>query len=66
MKTLSKISFDTKARILDIGCGDGVITKKIADMVEAGCVIQKTSWSAFLVLLGRILNKFLPSGKANS
>lgn len=39
MKLLSKISFDSKPRILDIGCGDGTITNEIAEIVPEGCVI---------------------------
>ncbi|MBN9231812.1 MAG: methyltransferase domain-containing protein [Legionella sp.] len=39
MKLLSKISFDDQSRVLDIGCGDGVITNEIAKIVHAGCVI---------------------------
>ncbi|HAU0298510.1 TPA: class I SAM-dependent methyltransferase [Legionella bozemanae] len=38
MKLLSKISFDSKSRVLDIGCGDGVITNEIAQIVREGCV----------------------------
>lgn len=39
MKILSKISFENKSRVLDIGCGDGVITNDIAGIVREGCVI---------------------------
>lgn len=39
MKLLSKISFDNKSRVLDVGCGDGVITNEIAEIVHEGCVI---------------------------
>ena len=39
MKLLRKISFGNQSRILDIGCGDGLITNEIADMVREGCVI---------------------------
>lgn len=39
MKMLSKISFNSTSRILDIGCGDGVITNEIATIVADGCVI---------------------------
>lgn len=39
MKMLSKISFNSNSRILDIGCGDGVITDEIAKIVTDGCVI---------------------------
>lgn len=39
MNLLSKISFDSKSRVLDIGCGDGVITNEIAEIVHEGCVI---------------------------
>lgn len=39
MKLLSKISFDAQSRVLDIGCGDGVITNEIATIVPDGCVI---------------------------
>jgi len=39
MKTLSKLSFELNSRVLDIGCGDGVITQEIAKIVATGCVI---------------------------
>lgn len=39
MKVLRKIHFDKKSQILDIGCGDGVITKEIVIIVSDGCVI---------------------------
>lgn len=39
MKMLSKTSFNTTSRILDIGCGDGVISNEIAKIVTEGCVI---------------------------
>ncbi|MCW8444708.1 methyltransferase domain-containing protein [Fluoribacter gormanii] len=39
MKLLRKISFDKKSRVLDVGCGDGVITNEIAEIVHEGCVI---------------------------
>ena len=39
MKLLSKISFDSQSRVLDIGCGDGIITSEIAGIVNKGCVI---------------------------
>lgn len=39
MKMLSKISLNTTSRILDIGCGDGIITNEIAKIVTEGCVI---------------------------
>ncbi len=39
MKILSKISFKNKSRVLDIGCGDGVITHEIAKITHEGCVI---------------------------
>lgn len=39
MKLLSKISFDNQSRVLDVGCGDGVITNEIAEIVHEGCVI---------------------------
>jgi trans-aconitate methyltransferase len=39
MKLLSRISFDSQSRVLDIGCGDGVITNEIAGIVHDGCVI---------------------------
>lgn len=39
MKMLSKVSFNSKSRILDIGCGDGIITNETAKIVGEGCVI---------------------------
>lgn len=39
MKTLKKIPLNTTSRILDIGCGDGLITYEIAKLVNKGCVI---------------------------
>lgn len=39
MNILSKLSFDGKARVLDIGCGDGLITNEMASIVREGCVI---------------------------
>ncbi|WP_131795826.1 class I SAM-dependent methyltransferase [Fluoribacter gormanii] len=39
MQLLSQISFDSNSRVLDIGCGDGLITKEIAEIVHDGCVI---------------------------
>lgn len=39
MTALSSISFSTNSRILDIGCGDGIITNEIAKIVHGGCVI---------------------------
>lgn len=39
MKMLSKISLKSTSRILDIGCGDGIITNEIATIVNDGCII---------------------------
>jgi len=39
MKMLSKVSFNSNSRILDIGCGDGIITNEIAKIVTNGCII---------------------------
>ncbi len=39
LNTLSKISLDSNSRVLDIGCGDGIITYEIAKLVDSGCVI---------------------------
>lgn len=39
MKMLSKISFNLKSRILDIGCGDGLITYEMAKLAKQGCII---------------------------
>lgn len=39
MRVLEKLRIDKKARVLDIGCGDGKITCKIAEMVSGGCVV---------------------------
>lgn len=39
MKILNRISFNSNSRILDIGCGDGIITSEIAKIVTEGCVI---------------------------
>ena len=36
---LNKISFDNRSRVLDIGCGDGLITNEIATIVHDDCVI---------------------------
>lgn len=39
MTILSKITFESNSRVLDIGCGDGTITNEIAQIVNNGCVI---------------------------
>lgn len=36
---LSKVSFNNHTRVLDLGCGDGVITNEIAKIVQISCVI---------------------------
>ncbi|WP_162261889.1 methyltransferase domain-containing protein [Legionella adelaidensis] len=35
---LNKVSFMPKSRVLDVGCGDGLITNEISTIVEDGCV----------------------------
>lgn len=39
MKMLSNIPFSPSSRVLDIGCGDGMISNEIAQIVTEGCVI---------------------------
>ena len=39
LRILNQVSFNGDERVLDIGCGDGKITKKIAEMVPKGEVI---------------------------
>src|SRR5262249_49626721 len=39
MAILSKIAFNAKSRVLDLGCGDGIITCEIAKIVTEGCVL---------------------------
>ncbi|HEM6962622.1 TPA: methyltransferase domain-containing protein [Legionella pneumophila] len=39
MKFLSKIVFDPNARVLDVGCGDGLITSEIAKIVSDGNIL---------------------------
>lgn len=39
MKFLSNLTLFSNARVLDIGCGDGLITSEIAKIVTEGCVI---------------------------
>lgn len=39
MRMMRKISFYSNSRVLDIGCGDGVITSEISKIVHDGCVI---------------------------
>lgn len=39
MRVLENIEIDKKARVLDIGCGDGKITREIAKIAHEGCVI---------------------------
>ena len=39
LRILKRISFQGNERVLDIGCGDGKITKKIAELVPEGEVI---------------------------
>jgi len=39
LRILKQVSFNGDERVLDIGCGDGKITKKIAEMVPKGKVI---------------------------
>ena len=39
MKMINKISFNSISRVLDIGCGDGIITNEMAKTVKNGCVI---------------------------
>ncbi len=39
LRILKQVSFNGDERVLDIGCGDGKITKKIAEMVPKGEVI---------------------------
>ncbi len=38
MAILSKITFESNSRVLDIGCGDGAITNKISQIVNDGFV----------------------------
>jgi len=39
MQTIKNIEISSTARVLDIGCGDGLITSKIADKATKGSVI---------------------------
>lgn len=39
MKMLEKVIFSNTSRILDVGCGDGLITFEMAKLVPHGCVI---------------------------
>ena len=38
-RTLAALSFDGAERVLDVGCGDGYITRSIAARVPAGSVV---------------------------
>jgi trans-aconitate methyltransferase len=39
MQSIQHIEINPDSRILDIGCGDGLITRKIAEKVTQGCII---------------------------
>lgn len=39
MRVLSGSKIEIDARILDLGCGDGRITKKLAELANKGCVV---------------------------
>ena len=39
MKTLKKIPLKSSSRVLDVGCGDGLITNEIAKIIHDGCII---------------------------
>lgn len=39
IESLHPLLFDSQSRILDIGCGDGLITSELANIVKEGCVI---------------------------
>ncbi|MFJ1269977.1 trans-aconitate 2-methyltransferase [Legionella lytica] len=56
MKMLSKISFNSNSRILDIGCGDGVITNEIATIVSEGCVIGTDISDAMIEHAAKVYN----------
>jgi trans-aconitate 2-methyltransferase len=61
-RIISEIHFNGREHILDLGCGDGVLTAQLAELVPQGSVLGIDSSKGMIEVASRVKSAFRTAG----